>query len=206
MANATITTLIGQITTVTPDSTATDSFQDNVFYELARLAFPGIIVQTAPTFVEAVKAQDTYDLPTNHRTPLLVLFDERQLALARLDEARYFGQDWRRTPGDPFAVILDPENRDQFALVPPPRADGEALGVETPLVFTDWPEGDITVISTVVDTAFAGTNYADTHLAVAFEVVARELGRDSDHMDDEAAKVAKQMANLFWRMSFPETE
>lgn len=206
MPNAAISTLISQITTVTPDATAVNNYQDNVFYEAARLTFPGVVIQTDAAFVQAVKGQATYTLPTGHRIPLIFAFDERQLGFAKLDEARYYGADWRSTPGDPFAVILDPEDRDKFALVPPPRADGEGVGISTPLVFTDWPSDDIMVISTTVNTDFDGTNYEDTHLAIAFEVIARELGRDSDHMDDEAAKAAKQMANVFWRMSFPEIE
>lgn len=205
MPNATISTLISNITTVVPDATAVNNFQDNLFYELARMLYPGVLIQTAAAFTQAVKAQATYTLPTGHRVPLVVIFDERHLATARLEEARYFGDDWRSTPGDPFAVIFDPENRNQYSLVPPPRKDGDVVAGD-PVTFTAWPSDDLAVISTTVDTAFAGTNYVDTYMAVAFEVIARELGRDSNHMDDEAAKTAKQMANVFWRLSFPELD
>jgi hypothetical protein len=195
MANATITTLTGAIATVTLDETQSDTYQDEIIRELARLSIPWVLVQTGASFVATVRGQAVYNLPTTDgaRTALMICFDDKQLAHARYDEAMFFDDAWRDSQARPVAFLNDTINRAQFAAI--------AL---TPLDFTTWPDGNLTVIYAKSDTAFAGSSYSDTYLAMAFEVIARELGRDSDHTDPEAATLAKTLANVFWRLSFPE--
>jgi len=205
MANATITTLAGAIATVTLDATQSDTYQDEIIRELARLSMPWVLVQTGASFVAAVRGQAVYSLPTadGARTALMICFDDKQLAHARYDEAMFFDDAWRDSQARPVAFLNDTINRAQFAVVPTPPADGAAIAL-TPLDFTTWPDGNLTVIYAKSDTAFAGSSYNDTYLAMAFEIIARELGRDSDHTDPEAAALAKTLANVFWRLSFPE--
>lgn len=205
MANATISTLASNISTVTLDTTQRDTYQDEVILDIARLSMPWVLVQTGASFVAAVKGTAVYDLPTadGARTALMVIYDDEQLAHARYDETMMFDDAWRASESRPVAFLNDTINRAKFAVVPTPDADGDAIAL-TPLDFTTWPNNNLTVIYAKSDTAFAGSSYSDTHLAMAFEIIARELGRDSDHSDPEAASLAKNMANVFWRLSFPE--
>lgn len=205
MANAAITTLINDISTVVLNSTATDTYQEEIFFELARGARPDTFVQTGASFVEIIKNVGVYDLPAadGARTLLALIFDERVLGFSRYDEAMFFDPQWRKTPGRPVAYILDTIDRTKFALIPTPAQDGVAVGANTPTVSSSWPNGNITVIYMRQDTAFDGTNLLDIYPAIAFDVIARELGRDSDHMDPDAATLAQQFADLFWQLSFP---
>lgn len=204
MPNATIDTIIDTLGTVALDGTATDTYQDEVFAMLARLGLPGILVQVDVAFLAATAATAEYTLPTGHRTPLILGYDELQMQGVRHDEAQYFNPAWRDQLGYPIAYTFDPVNRDRFQVVPVPQVTGATIGASTPVTFTTFPAGNFLVISAISDTTYSGTTYVDTFLAVAFEVLAREFARDSDHHDPDASAIAAQMANLFWRMSFPE--
>lgn len=207
MPNATVTALVQTLATVAVDATQIGSYQDQTINDLARLYIPRALVQTGASFVAAVKGQAVYDLPTTDgaRTALLIIYDETQLSLARYDEAQMFNQAWRDEQSRPIAYINDTINRAKFAVVPTPSLDGATIAL-TPLTYSVWPDANLTVVYAKADTAYAGTNLTDTHLALAFEVLARELGRDSDHKDPEASATAKAMATVFWQLSFPELE
>lgn len=209
MANAAISTLINNISTVVVDATASNNYQDELYYELARLANPKTLVQTGAAFIAATRGATSYTLPSTapaHRTGLIVFYSDTALSLARYDEAHYFDPMWKDSLGKPVVFLQDTSDRDKFFAIPAPDHDGQAIGGATPITFTTWPAENFTVISAVTDLTYAGTSYADTHLAVAFEVIARELARDSDHMDLDAAALAKQMADFFWTLSFPKED
>lgn len=135
----------------------------------------------------------------------MIIFDDTELALASRDEAALFDDAWRARPTDrPMAVTFDSEDRDSFGLVPPARRAGTTIGGDTPITFTGWPSGNLTLIHARTDLTYAGTSVVDTHLATVFDMLARDFGRDSIHADATAAQAATQMADFFWQLSFPE--
>jgi hypothetical protein len=205
MPNAAISTLANEISTVTLDATQINNYQDEIYFELARNMRGDVLVQTDATFVAGTKGTSIFALPTANfaRTALMIFFDTKQLAHCSYDEARFFDPNWRDNARTPSAVLVDTIDRTNFAAVPPPDRDGQAIGVNTPLVVQTWPADNFVVIYAKSDLTYPGTNYVDTHMAVAFDVIARELGRDSDHTDPDAAIAAKQMSDVFWRLSFP---
>lgn len=205
MPNATIDTIIDTLATVALDGTATDTYQDEVFTLLARQGLPGVLVQVDAAFLAATAGTAEYTLPSGHRTPLILGYDELQMQGVRFDELQFFDPAWRDQLGYPIAYTFDPVNRDRFQVMPVPQVTGATIGGNTPVTFTaPFPWGNFLVISAISDTTYSGTPYVDTFLAVAFEVLAREFARDSDHHDPDASGIAAQMANLFWHMSFPE--
>lgn len=208
MANAAVTTLINRIVgnsiSTLIDSTATDNYQHDVIAEIARGAFPGFLAQTDAAFITLTRGTVEYSFPTGFRLPLMIVFDDTQLAHARFDEALNFSQDWRNTATKPVAYIQDPVDRDKFQLIPP--SNYASAGVAgTPLAPpSPWPTEALAFIGTESNTAWAESCLVDTHLALAFEVIAREFGRDSDHKDSDLAQLAKSFASVFWQMSFSE--
>lgn len=208
MANAAVTTLINRIVgssiSTLIDSAATDNYQNDVILEIARGAFPGFLAQTDAAFIALTRNTVEYDFPSGFRLPLMICFDDTQLAHARFDEALNFSQDWRNTAEKPIAFIQDPVDRDKFEIIPP--SNYESAGVAgTPLAPpTPWPTEALTFIGTESNTLWAESCLADTHLALAFEVIAREFSRDSDHKDSDLAALAKSFASIFWQMSFAE--
>lgn len=217
MANATITTYAQDLSNVKLDTqqhtttgagtpAATLNYQDDIIFEMAAGAMPGVLVQVAAEFLPTVAGDTVFDLPTvdGARTLLEVFFDDRQLAFIRKDEAWSFDPEWRVTPtARPFGYVLDPEDRTQFSIFPPPKNDGDTIGASTPLG-GPFPVGNVGIIYARTDLAFAGSTYRDLFLPMAFEVLSRELAMDSDHRDDEGAKNAHMLAEVFFKLSFPE--
>lgn len=205
MSNAAITTIITGLATVATDGTATNAFQDDVIFELARGAYPDVLAQVGAAFVAVTAETATYTIPTasNARTPLMIFHDTRQLFHVRKDEAWAYEAEWRDAP-DPHVVgyVMEPEDRPNFALVPPPKVAGATIGGAVPTGAT-FPAGNILVVYAQSDTAFAGTTYDDLKLPVALEALSRELARDSDHQDKMAADVAHNLADFFFRMTVP---
>src|SRR5262249_13959361 len=162
MSNAAITTLVNNFACVTVDTTAQQTFQDEVINELARGGWPGIIGQVGTAFIAVTRATNRYSLPsaTGARTILAVFYDDTQLLQINKQEVRAYEEAWRRTPQrKPIGYCLDPEDRVSFSLVPSADRDGQTIGGNTPTNITAWPEGNLTVIYANADTAFAGTTY-----------------------------------------------
>jgi hypothetical protein len=205
MANATVTTLATSIGLTSSDSTALNSIQEDILYELARMRRLGVVFQTAATFVAITAGTVNYSLPSGARSALIIVFDDRELALASRDEAALFDDVWRANAANvPLAAMFDSEDRDSFGIVPPANRAGTTITTETPITFTQFPGGNLMVIHARTDLTYAGTSVVDTHLAMAFDMLARDFARDSVHADVAAATAAMQMADFFWQLSFPE--
>lgn len=206
MANAAITTLVTGLGTISTDSTITDQFQHDVIFELARGVYPNVLGQVGAAFITTSATNARYTLPTasGARTPLAVFYDVFQLLQITKEEARSYDNAWRGSPTQQVVgYTFDPEDRPNFSLVPPPREAGATIGGNTPTNVTTWPVNNITVIYAATDNAFAGTTYDDLKLPIAFEVLAREFGRDSDHQDIAMSQISHNMAAFFFAMFNP---
>lgn len=151
----------------------------------------------------------TYTLFTSSpiREALMLFYDDTQLALVGYDEAHFYNPSWQSESqtGKPLAVVLDTFDKLALTPIPKPMNDGQLPNGADPVTDTfPWPAENWLVVGTTSDLTFASPMYADLELAVAFEVVAKELGRDSNHQDPAAAEIAKKMSDTFWAMSFPE--
>lgn len=206
MSNAAITTIITSLAVVTADTTATNSFQDDVIFELSRGAYPDVLATVGASFVATTANTERYSIPTasSARTPLMIFWDDLQLLLLRKQEAWEYSQAWRDSPRHQVVgYTFDPEDRTAFSLVPPPSRAGATIGGNTPTSVTTWPQENITIIYATSDTAFAGTTYDDLKLPIALEVLAREFGRDSNHQDVAFSNYCHGMADFFFLMFNP---
>lgn len=206
MANTSVDALIDDLACVIVDSTATDNLQNDVLYELARGSMPGVVFQTGAAFTQAIKNTATYSLPaaSGARSILTVHYDGQELATARKDEAWNVSEVWRTDPkARPVSYVTDPENRTDYTLIPPPIVSG-AAPIGDPAVDEDFVPLNIVVIFMKTDLTLALGPYQDTYLPIAFEVLGRELGRDSNHQDKNASQIAHKLAEFFFQMAFPE--
>ena len=207
MSSATITTLVGQLAVITPDATAVNNFQDDIILEMARGTGGVHPPQIGTAFIAGVAGTERYTLPdtVQARLAIAILYDQTQLLTLRKEEAWAYEEAWRETISDqPIGVVYDPEDRTNFSVVPPPRLNGDAIGVANPVAFTTFPGNNITAIFTRTDLAFPGTTYSDYILPVALETLAREFARDSDHQDATFAALCHGLAKLFFTMTRPK--
>lgn len=206
MSNAAITTIITSLAVISTDGTSTNSFQDDVIYELSRGSYPDVLATVGTAFIATVADQERYSIPTASaaRTPLMIFWDDLQLLQLRKQEAWEYDQAWRDGPRPQVVgYTFDPEDRTAFSLVPPPSRAGATIGANTPLAVTTWPQENITIIYATSDTAFAGTTYDDLKLPIALEVLAREFARDSDHQDLAFTSYCHGLADFFFLMFNP---
>lgn len=194
------------------DQTPTDNAQNDVFFELSRGMFEDVLAKAGADFIAVTARTRRYTLPTTAKLPLAIFYGPRYLYQIRKDESWATDPFMQQTQADHVVgVIFDPENRTQFALVPPPSHDGRAINPgDTPLNFTGvFPEGNVTVLYTRSDLAFPGdlapeSTYSDLQLPIAIEVMAREYERDSNHQDSNFAQVCHTVAKFFFGMFVPK--
>lgn len=207
MANSDINTVITQLGVMALDTTATNSFQDDVIFELSRGAHTGNLGQSGAAFVAITAGTERYSIPTasGARTPLAIIYDDTQLLLLRKDEAWAYDEAWRKSLSDTIVgVVMDPEDRINFSLVPAPLRTGDAISGQTPIAVTAFPSNNVTVVYAASDTTYPGTTYDDFKLPIALEVLAREFGRDSDHHDEGFSQLARVMSTFFFGMTVPK--
>jgi hypothetical protein len=134
----------------------------------------------------------------------MLAYDGGDLNLARKDEAWALDPAWRTSPkARPLAYLMDPENRTDFTLVPPPIVSGIAPA-GSPVTADAFEPMNLVAIYARTDLTLEDGPYRDLQLPLALETVARELGRDSDHQDRSASEIAHKLADFFARMALPE--
>lgn len=95
-----------------------------------------------------------------------------------------YGVDWRERAGSPLAYVKELENERAFRLVPNPDT-AQSLTVLTTNRLDDLPKW--------------------LELPIAYEVLSRELGRESDHQDSAYAATAHALASFMFAMVGVET-
>ena len=90
-----------------------------------------------------------------------------------------FGADWRNLQGNPLAYVQEEEDESTFRLVPRPTQDDEVV---------------------VIRTSTRETVPIWIELPLAFEILAREFQRESDHQDIAFAQRSRQMALLLFQL------
>lgn len=202
MAKADVVTLANVLSDSISDTTILGLYYDDVVDEIARgVILPdGMHSLTGATYLLAEATVFQYALPTSGVRFLGVFYDTHQLAeddpkSVEQVETHWYGLAYR---GEPAVYVRVDEDQKTVAIVPAPDRDGEALGVLTPT--TGFPADNVMMFYTEVRTDV----HTDEELAVALEILARELARDSDHQDADTSKLASQIATLLFTLSHPE--
>jgi hypothetical protein len=122
-----------------------------------------------------------------------VCYDDRDLAETPLLDLEVLSPQWRDKRGTPFAYTQEDETTATFRMIPVPTVPskafsfihGEPLGIDFPAyvaaVFLSEAREDV-------------PRWLD--LPIAFGLLAREFGRDSDHMDLAFAGACRQFGQL----------
>lgn len=179
------------------DTTQLTTYYDNVVLEIALGRWPDVVSLVDAAHVAVVAEDGVYAFPTAAIRVIGLHYDARELAEATPGEADSFDRQWRITRGEPLAFVTSGEDHRDVRLVPVPAANGAALAGNTPFNWTTWKAGNLTFVYTKTENDMD----ADEELFLALEIAARELSRDSNHHDSNAADLAKQLASVFLKMS-----
>lgn len=193
MSRSDVLQLCQDLSTNQSDADAIDKFYDDVVSDLGRgdwLVTTDVLAATAGT------AQ--YN-PVSTIVELRgVWYDDRWLYKESLRSIEALNPNWRDERGTPRAYIIEDETNLQFRLYPRPAVDsktpggGEEMGLE-------FPEYSVVVLMTEI----RETLPAWLELPVAFEILAREFGRESDHHDPTFAKSCKEISQMLLKMVGP---
>jgi hypothetical protein len=192
MAKADVTTLVSLLSNGVTNATTVSDYYDDVVEEVGRGVFQGVLSTTDAAFVQTVAHTHTYTLPAAAVRPLLVVYDDTQLAEDEAAQAADVDARWRTTRGKPIAFVRTDEEIRTIALVPTPDVSGADPTGLTPFDNTGFPVGNLTILYTDREGVFA----ADEELPVALFIMSREFQRDSDHCDGELSNMAAKLADL----------
>jgi hypothetical protein len=129
---------------------------------------------------------------------LSVLYDGRHLARSDVAEAKYYDRYFRVHLGRPRVWIEQDAPREGFQLYPIPSLSSVTAGPYDPTTHA-LAEGDVVVVYTH-DPSVLPNCHLEEELAVALEVVAREMSRDSDHTDKTLAQIARTLSGMLFQM------
>lgn len=188
MAKADVLQLIQDISSQQADATAIDRYYDDVVRDLGQRPW-----LTQATLISITANTAIYTPATSVIRILGTFYDDRVLISATPREMESISSTWRDARGTPIAYVNEDEGAKDFRLYPNPEVTskdfiflfGSPFGL-------DYPEYAVAIVHTETRTNLP----AWLEMPVAFEVLAREFMRESNHQDVAFAKTCKQMADL----------
>lgn len=189
MSKASVLTFVQDFSTTQVDTVAIDRYYDDIVRDLGAQDF---LVQVSLVPVDTTTAIYTPPAPTIDL--LQVFYDDRVLYKSALLEVEAIGR-WRDIIGTPVAYIVEDQTSKDFRLFPKPEVNskpfvflfGEPLG-------RDYPEYAAAVVHT--ETRVDLPEWLET--PVAFEILAREFARESDHKDKPFSDACRALAKMFF--------
>jgi len=148
------------------------------------------------SYVAVTRSDADYALPSTAIRVLALLYDNRHLRPIMRRGLEAYDPAHRAREGRPAAYTTQDEDQRTMRLIPVPDVDGVAVAALDPLVDPEFPGNNLTFIytATVDDVA------PEDELWVALEVLSREFGHESDHLDPQFAKLARQLAAMLRAM------
>lgn len=195
MSQSDVLSLCQELCTNQADATAIIKYYDEIVADLGRgewLIVAEILSTTADTF--------EYDPPSNIADLKAVLYDDRWLYKENLRALEAVNPHWRDERGTPRAYVLEDESNHKFRLYPKPdRNSKDFVPIFGSPLGLDFPEYSVVVLMTELRTDLPPW----LEMPVAWEILAREFARESDHMDLSFAKIAKQISQKMLEMVGP---
>jgi len=177
------------------NATAITKFYNEVVADLGRADWL-ITANLLPT------STDTFEYDPPEQTVELrgVFYDDRWLYKEGLRNIGAVNPQWRDERGTPRAYVIEDESNTKFRLYPKPDKDskdfifmfGSPLGL-------DFPEYAVLVLYTELREDLP----VWMEMPVAFEILAREFARESDHTDQVFAKTCRAISELLFKMVGP---
>jgi hypothetical protein len=177
------------------DATSITKFYDEIVSDLGHgnwLIVAELISTTAGTF--------EYNPPDTIVDFKGAFYDDRWLYRENLRALEALNPHWRDERGTPRAYVIEDESNHKFKLYPTPDRDskdfifmfGSPLGL-------DFPTYAVLVLMTELREDLPKW----LEMPVAFEILAREFARESDHTDQQFAEACRAISGLLLKMVGP---
>ena len=195
MSRATVLQRVQDLATAQPDAIAIDKFYDHVVADLGR----GEWLLTA-TLVAVTAGTSEYTPPSTVLDIKHVFYDDRVLYKESLRALESVNPSWRDERGTPYAYVGVDETNKDFRLYPnPDRASKPVIPVHGAPFGWDYPAGTVVIIAT----EFRENLPPWLEMPVAYDILSREFGRESDHKDRKFADLCDKMSKLLMKMVGP---
>jgi len=195
MAQSDVLSLVQELSTNQADATAIIKYYEEIVADLGRddwLIVAEILAVTADTF--------EYDPPDTTADLKGVFYDDRWLYKENLRALEVINPNWRDERGTPRAYVIEDESNHKFRLYPTPdRNSKDFIPIFGSPLGMDFPEYSVVVLITELRTDLPPW----LEQPVAWEIIAREFARESDHTDATLAKVAHQISQRMLEMVGP---
>lgn len=192
MPRADVLQLIADLSGGQADAVLAERYYDDVVDDLGRrqwLTQASLLTTTANT--------GTYRLPADGIRLLGVFYGDELLDRVALRTLEAYDPHWRDAAGTPIAYTVEDETTNEFRLFPVPTVPSQDFIFLFGSPFgADFAERAVAVVH---------TERRDDlplwlELPVAFDVLAREFARESDHRDPAFAEVARRLAATMYQM------
>lgn len=194
MAKADVLQFIDDMSLGQAESTVIDRYYTEVVEDLCQLP-EGFLSDVS--LVPVTKGTAIYDYPADTIDLLGVFWDDSVLRRAALAELETLDPQWRDHNGDPLVFTEADLSEQSFRLYPNPEKESKPFAPLSGLPLgTDYPS----YTAAVARTRTADDVPAWLEWPVAFEVLAREYMRESNHRDPEFATLCRQVSLVLLRM------
>ena len=192
MAHASTISLVTALSNGDADAITVEQYYAHLLDDLAR--YPWFV---NASLVTLTKGTAEYTLPDNHVKLLAVFYDDLMLDLVNERALEAQSEVWRDQIGLPIAYTVDDEDAKTYRLYPvPDRPSNDFIFMWGSPLGLDYPPYSVLLLHTEIHNDLP--DWMD--LPVAFEVLAREYGHESNHRDDEFSDFCAQFAQVLWSM------
>ena len=192
MSHTSTIALVSALANGDADMITVEQYYGHLLDDLAR--YPWFV---NASLVPLTAGTGEYTLEDSHVKLLGVFYDDVVLDLVNKRTLESLSSVWRDHVGRPTAYTVDDEDAKTYRLYPvPDRPSNNFIFMWGSPLGMDYPAYSVLLLHTEIRTELP--DWMD--LPVAFEVLAREYGHESNHRDDELSDFCAQFAQVLWSM------
>lgn len=193
MAKADVLALVTSFSNGQADSTLIDAYYDNDQSDLAR--HPWLV---GGALVPVTAGTGEFTLDSTMQSKLLgVFYDTRVLDRTTERALEQRNPQWRDEIGTPVAYMTEDEPAQTFRLYPIPNMAGQPFS----FIFGEPMGRDFPLYNVAIFVTEIRTDVPEwMEMALAWRVLAREYGHESNHRDDQFASFAQQLSDVIFAM------
>lgn len=193
MSKADIIQLVADISLAQADTIMAERYFDDIVNGLGERE-----VIVGAHLIPVIADTAVYELPDDTIDLLGVFYGDMFLNEAPIQEVESFaGLSWRSRRGTPIAYVVEQESSRDFRLFPTPDQPSSDIDFAFGSPFGhDYPEGVIAALCSEKRDELPEW----LELPIAFEILAREYARESDHQNKAFSEVCRITSAVFLTM------